>query len=106
MSAYSREAQETKLSRKIGVTDTDILDDFLDVASDIIMQYRFPYDEWPDELENRYWGLEIRIATALYNKVGAEGETAHSENGVSRTYGAEDVPADLLAEITPKARVI
>ena len=48
----------------------------------------------------------FRIAVDLFNKLGAEGETAHSENGVSRTYGAENVSTDLLAEIMPKAKVL
>ena len=100
--SYDQNAQLEKLQHKISVDD-DTGNDLLDTASDIIMQRRYPFEEWPDELEKRYWGLQIRIAVDLYNKIGAEGETAHSENGVSRTYGAENVSTDLLAEIIPKA---
>lgn len=100
--SYDRTAQLNKLIRKIGV-DADTAGDLLDAANDIIMQRRYPFEEWPDELERRYWSLEIRIAVDLFNKTGAEGEMAHSENGVSRTYGAENVSTDLLAEIIPKA---
>jgi hypothetical protein len=42
----------------------------------------------------------------MFNKRGAEGETAHSENGVSRTYQSANVSEDLLKEITPKAGVV
>ena len=37
-------------------------------------------------------GKQIEIAVYLYNKQGAEGQTAHSENGISRTYESADVP--------------
>lgn len=103
--AYNADAQLQKLQRRIDVDDT-IGNDLLDAAYDIIMQRRFPYEDWPDELEQRYWGLQIRIAVDLFNKSGAEGEMSHSENGVSRTYGAENVSTDLLAEIIPKARFL
>lgn len=103
--AYNADTQLQKLQRRIDVDDT-IGNDLLDAAYDIIMQRRFPYEDWPDELEQRYWGLQIRIAVDLFNKSGAEGEMSHSENGVSRTYGAENVSTDLLAEIIPKARFL
>lgn len=103
--SYDPVAQLTRLQRKIDVDD-NTGNDLLETASEIIMQRRYPFSAWPDELENRYWGLQIRIAVDLYNKIGAEGETAHSENGVSRTYGAENVSTDLLAEIIPIAKVL
>ena len=99
---YDAAAQLTKLQRRINV-DTETGNDLLDAASDIIMQRRYPFSDFPNELEARFWGLQIRIAVDLYNKQGAEGEVAHTENGVSRTYGAENVSTDLLNEITPKA---
>lgn len=94
--------QLVKLQRRINV-DAETGNDLLDAAFDVIMQRRFPFGEWPAELEPRFNGLQIRIAVDMFNKIGAEGETAHSENGVSRTYGAENVSKDLLDEITPKA---
>lgn len=100
--SYDAAAQLAKLQRKINV-DEETGNDLLDAATEIIMQRRYPFEDWPDELENRYFGLQIRIAVDLFNKIGAEGETSHSENGVSRTYGAENVSTDLLAEIIPKA---
>ena len=48
----------------------------------------------------------MRIAIDLYNKRGAEGEKAHSENGVSRTYESSWVSQQLLDEIIPKAEVL
>ena len=50
--------------------------------------------------------LQIRIAVEMFNKRGAEGEIAHSENGVSRSYASANVSEDLLKEITPKVGVV
>ena len=87
------------------VTDAE-LEDILESAKAVIMSRRFPFSEYPAEIEDRYKDLQIRIATEMFNKRGAEGETAHSENGVSRTYASANVSEDLLKEITPRAGVI
>lgn len=83
----------------------ELLEIYLDQASDIIQTHRYPHGNWPDELEPQYAGLQIRIAQALYNKQGAEGQTGHSENGISRTYGSDGVPLALLREIIPVAKI-
>lgn len=49
---------------------------------------------------------QVEIAAYMLNKRGAEGETAHSENGVSRSYEDGDIPATLLRRITPMAGVL
>ena len=53
-----------------------------------------------------YKRQQVEIAAYLVNKRGAEGETAHSENGISRSYEDGDVPPTLLREIVPFASVI
>ena len=100
--------QLERLKLRTGAKDDEdmILLDLLESAKNIIMEIRYPLSDFPDELENRYKGLQIDIAIDLYNKQGAEGETSHSENGISRTYGAENVSSDLIARITPKAEVL
>jgi hypothetical protein len=42
----------------------------------------------------------------MYNKLGVEGQTSHSENGVSRSYSSASVSEELLREITPKVGVV
>lgn len=83
--------------------EADVL---LETAKNAILARRYPFDEFPDELESRYKDLQIRIAVELFNKRGAEGETAHSENGISRTYSAAWISEELLSEVTPRARVL
>jgi hypothetical protein len=82
------------------------LEDILESAKAVILSRRFPFGEHPEEIENKYKDLQIRIAVEMFNKRGAEGETAHSENGVSRSYASANVSEDLLKEITPKVGVV
>ena len=82
------------------------LEELLESAKAVILSRRFPFGEPPEEIESRYKDLQIRIALEMYNKVGVEGQTSHSENGVSRSYASASVSEDLLREITPKAGVV
>ena len=100
----------TQLERlKIRITEKvndSELEDILESAKAVILSRRFPFGEQPEEIENKYKDLQIRIAVEMFNKRGAEGETAHSENGISRSYASANVSEDLLKEITPKAGVV
>ena len=100
----------TQLERlKIRITEntSDIeLEDLLESAKAVILSRRFPFGEQPAEIEDKYKDLQIRIAVEMYNKQGAEGETSHSENGISRSYSSASISEELLREITPKAGVV
>lgn len=98
--------QLEKLKKRINDDNCILLNELLESAKNIILAKRYPCSDYPKNLENRYKDLQVRIAVDLYNKLGAEGELAHSENGVSRSYGAENVSTDLLKEIVPKVGVI
>lgn len=87
------------------ITDADA-EFLLETAKAAINARRYPFGEPPDELERRYSNLQLRIAIELYNKAGAEGETGHSENGISRSYSSAWISEELLSEVTPKARVL
>ena len=86
-------------------SDTE-LEELLESAKAVILSRRFPFGEQPDEIEPRYKDLQIRIAVEMFNKIGIEGQTSHSENGVSRSYSSASVSEELLREITPKAGVV
>ncbi len=106
----------TQLERlKIRITEKtndDELADILESAKNIILARRYPFSEFPvnDDgetvLEARYYDLQIRIAIEIFNKIGAEGQTSHSENGVSRLYESANISESLLREVTPKAAII
>ena len=57
-----------------------------------------PYD-------SKYEDLIIPLAISSFAKIGAEGETVHSENGITRHYtSGGDYPKELLREIIPLIR--
>ena len=87
-------------------TSDEELEDLLESAKAVILSRRFPFGEVPDEIENRYKDLQIRIAVEMFSKIGAEGQISHSENGISRTFASASVSEDLLREITPKGGVV
>ena len=89
----------------VGEWADDVLISYLAIAGDKIIHRAYPYDDTVTEVPRRYCYLQCEIAAYLLNKRGAEGETAHSENGVSRTYESADVPESMLSDIVPKVGV-
>lgn len=79
----------------------EILLAYLSLSGHKIINRAFPYDETVTEVPRRYGYLQCDIAAYLLNKRGAEGQTSHSENGISRTYENADVPDSMLSEVIP-----
>lgn len=84
----------------------DILLTYLNIAGSKIIARAYPYDDTVTEVPRRYEILQCEIAVYLLNKRGAEGETAHSENGISRSYENADVPESMLSIISPYCGVM
>lgn len=97
---------KTTLSANGETPNDDILESCIESAKHAILSRRFPYGEYPDDVEPRYKDLQYRIAIDLYNKQGAEGQTSMSENGISRVYESSWISAQLLGEITPYCKTI
>ena len=95
-----------RLKLRTGEPDEAILTDCLESAKSAILARRFPFGEPGPILEARYTDLQFRIALDLYNKIGAEGQLGHSENGVSRSYESSWISKQLLAEVTPFVGVL
>ena len=91
----------TMLKAMTGETDDTVLSTYLSIAGNKILRRAYPYDNSISVVPNQYAYNQVEIAAYLLNKRGAEGETAHSENGISRTYEDGDVPPTLLREIIP-----
>ena len=84
----------------------DVLVSYLAIAGRKIINRAYPYDDTVTEVPRRYGYLQCEIAEYLLNKRGAEGEVAHSENGISRTYGSADVPESMMSEVIPRVGVL
>lgn len=102
------QAEKVKLLKAmVGESDSEeVLLAYLNIAGRKILDRAYPYDAEITEVPTRYEFLQCEIAAYLLNKRGAEGQTAHSENGISRTYESADVPASMLNAITPMVGVI
>ena len=84
----------------------DILNSYLNLAGQKIINRAYPYDDTVTEVPRRYGVLQCEIAAYLLNKRGAEGETSHSENGISRTYESADVPESMLSDVLPHCGLV
>ena len=95
------------LKAMVGESDTEeVLLAYLDIAGRKIINRAYPYDYDITEVPARYGFLQCEIAAYLLNKRGAEGQTSHSENGISRSYESADVPESLLGAVTPQVGVL
>ena len=93
--------KRTELANRIAPdTDTnEVLDGMLSAAGALILNrmYPFGYDE-AVVVPQRYEQIQIQLAVELYSQRGAEGQTGHSENGISRTWPEKN---RLLSMILP-----
>ena len=97
----------TLLKAMVGSADSDdVLLAYLNIAGSKILNRAYPYGTDETEVPSRYDFLQCEIAAYLLNKRGAEGQTSHSENGISRSYESADVPESMLGAITPCVGVI
>ena len=97
----------TYLRAMVGGSDTDeVLSTYLVVAGKKIIARAYPYDDTVTEVPDKYDTLQCEIAAYLLNKRGAEGQTQHSENGITRSYENADVPASMLKVVTPHCGVL
>lgn len=91
--------------RELIVPDTasdDLLNALIRQSESIVLNKRYPFGiPAGATVPEHYEQLQIRIAVELFSKMGAEGQTAHSENGINRTYESADVSPSLLRQIIP-----
>jgi len=82
--------------------NTDLLLLLIKQAEAIVLNRRYPFGI-PESatVPVQYEYTQIRIAVELFSKMGAEGQTAHKENGIDRTFESADVSPSLLKQIVP-----
>ena len=81
-------------------TDTDeVLDNVLADAEALVLNRMYPFG-YPEGtvVPVRYERIQIQLAVELYSKRGAEGQTGHSENGISRSWSEKSA---LLNRVMP-----
>lgn len=94
------------ISRGFSVKESDIQDEIYSAIGAVNSRRRFIPTS--DKLfDSMYEDLIVRLCIASISKWGAEGESAHSENGVNRSYEkGSEYPESMLSEVIPlgKAR--
>lgn len=99
-----------RLKRMAGVTDEskdELLWDELELAKDFINNRRGFTPNLYLDIEPKYLNLMVEMALAAWSKRGAEGELAHAENGISRTYETANIyPTSLVNQVIPKVKSI
>lgn len=103
----TNEEKVKTLKVMVGGSDTyEVLSTYLSLAGQKIINRAYPYDQTVTEVPVQYHTLQCEIAAYMLNKRGAEGQTSHSENGISRSYENADVPVSMLKGVTPHVGVI
>lgn len=103
----TQEEKLTALKVMVGSSDSDeVLSTYLTFAGSKIIAKAYPYQNDISEVPAQYAHLQVEIAAYMLNKRGAEGQTSHSENGITRQYENADIPASMLKAVTPHCGVI
>ena len=100
------EEKITMLQTMTDETDQAVLSAYLQYAQQIVFEKAYPFGDHPKTMPAKYDAVHVEIAAYLINKRGAEGETSHAENGVSRHWEDGSIPRSLLRRITPTASTI
>lgn len=98
---------ESKLKNRLerrgfeNVTDEDVNEEIERAIHEINRCRHFTATD-DEPYDSKYEDLIIPLAVSAFAKIGAEGQSAHSENGINRTYtSGGDYPKDILNEIIP-----
>jgi hypothetical protein len=82
------------------------LDAYLQIARKEILAWRYSYAaSMPDEVPEEYEMTQIQAVMAGFNMSGAENQTQHSENGITRSFRYADMLAYIRSHVIPFAGV-
>lgn len=90
----------------LGENNEEIISLLVDLACQNVVNRRYPFgytEEQKQAAVDQYSNVVFRAVVYAYNMQGAEGQSSHSENGISRTFIDED---KLYTEIVPMCGVL
>lgn len=89
------------------VSEDNRLTAYLDASKSEILAWRYSYSsEVPTEVPAEYEMTQVSAVVAGYSQSGAENQTSHSENGISRTFKYEDMIAYIRSHVIPIVKVM
>lgn len=80
----------------------DVISAYLLKAKMAILNRRYTVVDKNTQFPKKYDILQCELAIRYINRQGAEGETAHNENGINRSYDSVN-DEDLLSAVLPVA---
>ena len=74
----------------------------LEQSEGICLNRRYPFGS-PEgaTLSALHEQIQLRVAVEIFSKMGADGQTQHSENSTMRVWEAGDISPSLLRQIIP-----
>lgn len=96
----------TYLGDEVAESDKPVLLILINRAIRKVCMKRYPFgytDEQKDAAMKRYHVTIFEAAVYYWAKQGADGESSHSENSISRAYESED---SIFFDITPMVKVL
>ena len=81
---------------------TELLEDAQEAI--FLRMYPFGVPENVTDVPARYQRLQIKLAVRYFNRIGADGETVHLENGIHHHFGSAN-DEDLLQEVMQVIRL-
>lgn len=80
---------------------------YLNASKREILGWRYSFaNNTPEDVPPEYEMVQVHAVVAGYSISGAENQTAHSENGINRTFKYEDMIAYIRAHVLPIVRCI
>ena len=96
----------TYLGDEVSEQDNPVLLILINRAIRKVCSKRYPYgytDAQKEAAVSRYRDVVFEAAVYYWAKQGSEGQSSHSENGISRGYQSED---DLYFDVVPMAKTL
>ncbi len=85
--------------------DSSTISEYLSMASDTILNTRYPFVIPEDYDLSMYDSIQCELAARYIVRRGGLGELTHNENGINRTWYSSD-DREVLSKITPMAKVV
>lgn len=99
MTNIEKQALCRELIPDADVTDAQVAS-YLALAEQRIIERLYPFRVSTGAMPSRYDHTQCELAVRMIARRGGEGQTSHSENGISRAYGSVD-DEDILSRIAP-----
>ncbi len=98
------EQKLNRLNKILGVDDTVVLSEYLDMAKEEILNWLYINSSVPEDITDvprKYEQVQVQAVINGFNLSGAEGQTDHSENGISRHWRYPDMLAYIHTHVSP-----